>query len=83
MPNGSFLAGITRNRTVKLLRNAGVTVEERTVTTADLDDCDEMSPPAMPARCTGQRYESRDLQPGPIGRQAHELYIAFARARSG
>ena len=32
VPNGTFLAGITRNRTVKLLRNAGVTVEERTVT---------------------------------------------------
>ena len=42
VPNGSFLAGITRNRVVKLLRNAGVTVKECTVTTADLDDADEL-----------------------------------------
>ena len=82
VPNGTFLAGITRNRTVKLLRNAGVTVEERTVTTADLDDCDEMFTTGNAGKVQPvSRYESRDLQPGPIGRQAHELYMAFARTQ--
>ena len=27
------------------------------------------------------RYEGRDLQPGPIGRQAHELYMAYSRTQ--
>ena len=77
MPNGSFLAGITRNRTVKLLRNAGVTVEERTVTLADLDEADEIFTTGNAGKVQPvSRYESRDLQPGPIARQAHELYMA-------
>jgi branched-chain amino acid aminotransferase len=82
VPNGTFLAGITRNRVVKLLRNAGITVEERTVTTADLDDCDEMFTTGNAGKVQPvSRYESRDLQPGPIGRQAHELYMAFSRTQ--
>ncbi len=24
------------------------------------------------------RYESRDLQPGPVARHAHELYMAYS-----
>jgi branched-chain amino acid aminotransferase len=82
IPNGTFLAGITRNRTVKLLRNAGVTVEERTVTMADLDDCDEMFTTGNAGKVQPvSRYESRDLQPGPIARQAHELYMAYSRTQ--
>ncbi len=30
VPNGTFLAGVTRNRTIQLLRDAGVEVQERT-----------------------------------------------------
>ena len=77
-----FLAGITRNRTAKLLRNAGVTVDERTVTTVDLDEADEMFTTGNAGKVQPvSRYESRDLQPGPIARQAHELYMAFARTQ--
>ena len=82
VPNGTFLAGITRNRTVKLLRNAGITVEERTVTTADLDDADELFTTGNAGKVQPvSRYESRDLQPGPIARQAHDLYMAYARTQ--
>jgi branched-chain amino acid aminotransferase len=82
IPNGTFLAGITRNRTVKLLRNAGVTVEERTVTTADLDDADELFTTGNAGKVQPvSRYESRELQPGPIARQAHELYMAYSRTQ--
>ena len=82
VPNGSFLAGITRNRTVQLLRNAGVAVEERTVTLADLDDADELFTTGNAGKVQPvSRYESRDLQPGPIARQAHELYMAYARTQ--
>jgi branched-chain amino acid aminotransferase len=82
IPNGTFLAGITRNRTVKLLRNAGITVEERTVTLAELDDVDELFTTGNAGKVQPvSRYESRDLQPGPIARQAHELYMAYARTQ--
>jgi branched-chain amino acid aminotransferase len=82
VPNGTFLAGITRNRTVALLRNAGVRVDERTVTTTDLDDADEMFTTGNAGKVQPvSRYESRDLQPGPIARQAHDLYMAFSRTQ--
>jgi len=82
IPNGTFLAGITRNRTVKLLRNAGLRVDERTITTAELDDADEIFTTGNAGKVQPvSRYESRDLQPGPIARQAHELYMTFARTQ--
>ena len=61
---------------------AGVTVDERTVTTADLDDADEIFTTGNAGKVQPvSRYESRDLQPGPIARQAHELYMAYARTQ--
>jgi branched-chain amino acid aminotransferase len=82
VPNGTFLAGITRNRTITLLRNAGVTVEERTVRPAELEDADELFTTGNAGKVQPvNKYESRDLQPGPLARQAHELYIAFAQTQ--
>jgi branched-chain amino acid aminotransferase len=82
VPNGSFLAGITRNRTIKLLRTAGITVEERTVTTAELDEADEIFTTGNAGKVQPvSRYEDRDLQPGPIAARAHDLYMAFARTQ--
>jgi len=80
--NGTFLAGITRNRVIKLLRSAGVEVEERTVRPDELDDADELFTTGNAGKLQPvSRYESRDLQPGPISRRAHELYMAFARTQ--
>lgn len=82
VPNGSFLAGITRLRTIRLLRNAGYTVEERTVTVAELETADEIFTTGNAGKVQPvSRYETRDLQPGPIARRAHELYMAFARTQ--
>ncbi|MGE0575686.1 MAG: branched-chain amino acid aminotransferase [Reyranella sp.] len=82
VPNGTFLAGITRYRTVELLRNAGITVEERTVTTNELDGADEIFTTGNAGKVQPvSRYEGRDLQPGPIARQAHELYMAWSRTQ--
>jgi branched-chain amino acid aminotransferase len=64
------------------LRNAGVRVEERTVKVAELDDADEIFTTGNAGKVQPvSRYESRDLQPGPIARQAHELYMAFSRTQ--
>ncbi|TAJ33006.1 MAG: branched chain amino acid aminotransferase, partial [Reyranella sp.] len=77
-----FLAGITRNRTVKLLRSAGITVEERTVSVADLEDADELFTTGNAGKVQPvSRFESLDLQPGPIAARAHELYMAFSRTQ--
>ncbi len=82
IPNGTFLAGITRNRTISLLRNAGVTVEERTVRPAELEDADELFTTGNAGKVQPvNKYESRNLQPGPIARQAHELYLAYAETQ--
>ncbi len=79
--NGSFLAGITRNRTIKLLRDAGVAVDERTVKPGEFDTADEIFTTGNAGKVqTVIRYESRDLQPGPVYRKAAALYREYAHA---
>ncbi|PWS38023.1 branched-chain amino acid aminotransferase [Falsiroseomonas bella] len=78
-PNGTFLNGITRQRVIALLREAGVTVEERAVAPAELDEADEIFSTGNYAKvqpCTN--YNGRALQPGPMARKARELYFDWA-----
>ncbi|MCH7957427.1 MAG: branched-chain amino acid aminotransferase [Proteobacteria bacterium] len=79
-PNGTFLDGITRQRVTALLREAGLTVRERTIAFEDLLDADELFGTGnyyKVAPCV--RLEDRDLEAGPVYRKARELYFAFAR----
>ena len=79
IPNGSFLAGITRQRTIDLLRGAGVTVIERTVRPEEFDTADEIFTTGNAGKVQHViRYESRDLQPGPLGTRAKALYMEYA-----
>ena len=79
IPNGTFLNGITRQRTVKLLRQAGIEVQERTVTPKDVLEADEVFSTGNYAKVYPiTRVEDRDLQPGPMYRRARELYWTFA-----
>ena len=81
VPNGTFLAGITRHRTIHLLREAGITVEERTVTVPELMAADEVFSTGNASKVQAvTRIEDRDLQPGPVTRQARDLYWRFAHA---
>lgn len=78
-PNGTFLNGITRQRIVKLLRDAGVSVVETTLRYKDLESADEIFQSGnyikvLPATRIGER----SLQPGPLYRKARELYWAYA-----
>jgi branched-chain amino acid aminotransferase len=76
--NGTFLAGITRNRTMQLLRDSGVTVEERTVKPQELDTADEIFTTGNAGKVQPViRYENRDLQPGPVARRAAALYAEY------
>ena len=81
-PNGCFLAGITRRRSIALLREAGITVEEREVDYEDLLAADEIFSTGnygkvLPVR----RIDDRDLQPGPVYRRAREAYFDYAASQ--
>ncbi len=77
--NGTFLAGITRARVIKLLAEAGITVEERSVMPDELESAREIFNTGNYGKvqpCI--RYESRALPIGPIATLARERYLAFA-----
>ena len=79
--NGTFLNGITRQRVIQLLKDDGVTVHERTIAFAELEQSDEVFGTGnyyKVAPCT--RLEDRSLQPGPLYTKARALYFAFAEA---
>ncbi|GGF45994.1 aminotransferase [Aliidongia dinghuensis] len=78
-PNGTFLNGITRQRVVRLLRQAGVEVQERVVTVQELLAADEIFATGNLGKVQPiTRYEQRELGPGPLFQRARELYWAFA-----
>ena len=79
--NGTFLNGITRQRTIALLREDGHEVAERTVELEEVLAADEVfatgnAPKVVPV----SRIDGRDYQPGPVARRARALYWAFAHA---
>ena len=66
----------------RLMRNAGIKVEERRVRPEELDDADEIFTTGNAGKVQPvNRYEGRDLQPGPIAARAHDLYMAYARTQ--
>jgi branched-chain amino acid aminotransferase len=83
VPDGTFLAGITRSRVIKLLREDGVVVDETVLTKSDVMSADEVFScgnygKVWPAR----RIEDRDWKAGPVTLRARELYLAFAHSTS-
>ncbi|MGI9424763.1 MAG: branched-chain amino acid aminotransferase [Hyphomicrobiaceae bacterium] len=80
-PNGCFLNGITRQRTVALLRDSGVAVEETTLTVEDFFSADEIFSTGNHSKIIPViRFEDRDLQPGPLGERARKLYWDWAHS---
>ncbi len=78
--NGTFLNGITRQRVIQLLRDAGTEVIERTIAYEEVRDADEIFSTGNYAKVKPvNRIDERELQPGPVFRKARELYFAFAR----
>ncbi len=77
--NGTFLNGITRQRIIQLLRDAGVEVFERAITWPEVMDADEVFNSGNYAKVVPvTRVEDRELQPGPIAGRARELYWEFS-----
>jgi len=80
-PNKTFLDGITRQRVIKLLRDDGVTVIEKTLGYSDFETADEIFSSGNFSKVTPvTRIDQRALQPGPFYRKARELYWAYAHA---
>ncbi|HEX3920487.1 MAG TPA: branched-chain amino acid aminotransferase [Caulobacteraceae bacterium] len=78
-PNGTFLDGITRQRTIQLLRDAGETVVETALRYSAFQDADEIFSSGNYAKLSAiTRIDARQLQPGPIFRKASALYRDFA-----
>src|ERR1019366_1348378 len=83
-PNGTFLNGITRQRVIKLLRAAGVSVVETTLQYSDLQNADEIFSSGNYSKVMPfNRIDERSLQPGPLYRKARELYGDFAHSAAG
>jgi branched-chain amino acid aminotransferase len=81
IPNGTFLNGITRQRTAALLRRAGITVHERTLDWQDLLEADEVFSTGNYGKVLPvTKIETRDLQPGPIFARARQLYWDYAHS---
>lgn len=81
IPNGTFLAGITRRRVIGLLREAGVQVVETVMRYADFETADEIFSTGNASKVLPvTRIGERSLQPGPFYRKARELYWAFAHS---
>ena len=79
--NGTFLAGITRSRTMSLLSDAGMRVREKTLKVADFLNADEIFSTGNHSKVVPVvRIEDRELQPGPIARKARELYWEWAHS---
>lgn len=77
--NGTFLNGITRQRTIALLRDRDIEVQERTCSYDEMMEADEVFATGNYAKVyPATRIDGRELQPGPLYRMAREAYFDFA-----
>ena len=82
LPNGCFLAGITRARVQQLLAAAGHRVEERVVTVAELLEADEIFSTGNHGKVLPlTRYEDRALTQHDASMVARTLYFEFAKSQ--
>jgi branched-chain amino acid aminotransferase len=80
--NGTFLNGITRQRVIQLLRQAGTEVREMTLTRQDILDADEVFSTGNYGKVLPiTKVEDRHYQAGRLYQRARELYFEFARSQ--
>ncbi len=79
IPNGTFLAGITRARHIKNLRADGVKVHESVLSFEDFQDADEVFMTGNMSKVTPiTALDDTQYQVGPIARRAREMYWDWA-----
>jgi branched-chain amino acid aminotransferase len=81
--NGSFLNGITRQRVISLLRDAGLTVTEIDATFGQLEQADEIFSTGNFGKVVPlRRLADRKFDIGPVTKRARELYWDYALTSS-
>jgi branched-chain amino acid aminotransferase len=79
--NGTFLAGITRQRVIGLLQGRGEEVVEKTLTYQEFQAADEIFSTGNYSKVVPViRIDDRTLQPGPFYTKARQLYWEFAHS---
>lgn len=79
VPNGTFLAGITRARHIENLRADGVEVRETVLTFDDFEQADEVFMSGNMHKVTPvTAFEDRQYQVGPLTRRVREMYWDWA-----
>jgi branched-chain amino acid aminotransferase len=82
-PNGTFLAGITRERHIINLQKDGVTVNETVMSFEDFHDADEIFLSGNMMKVTPiTAFDDTNFQIGPVTRRVREMYWDWA-ASSG
>ncbi len=80
-PDGTFLAGITRARVMKLLEAEGNPVSEISLSQEDLMNADEVFSTGNYGKVVAvNRIEDKVFGVGPVGQNIRELYWDFARS---
>jgi branched-chain amino acid aminotransferase len=80
-PNGTFLSGITKARTISLLADYGFQASEKTLCVRDFLEADEIFSTGNHSKVVPvTRIEDRHLQPGPVAKKARELYWEWAHS---
>lgn len=79
--NTTFLAGITRSRTMSLLAEQGYRTAERTLSVRDFMEADEIFSTGNHSKIVPvTRIDDRHLQPGPVAKKARQLYWDWAHS---
>ncbi|PZX18386.1 branched-chain amino acid aminotransferase [Palleronia aestuarii] len=79
IPNGTFLAGITRARHIANLAADGVEVRERVIGFDEVREADEVFLTGNMSKITAvTAFDERTYEIGPVARRARELYWDWA-----
>lgn len=79
IPNGTFLAGITRARHIALLAAEGEAVTETVLTFEDFESADEVFVTGNMHKVTPVTgFEDTRYQPGPVAQRLREMYWDWA-----
>lgn len=79
IPNGTFLAGITRARHIQNLKADGVTVHETVLGYKDFEEADEVFMSGNMSKVTPVvSFDDRQYQVGPVAKRVRDLYWDWA-----
>jgi len=83
IPNGTFLAGITRARHIANMRADGIPLHETVLGFSDFQDADEIFLSGNMAKVTPvSAFEETQYQTGPMTRRVREMYWDWASSQT-